>query len=662
MKHFCKIYIGLVFLFLFAPLLVILIYSFNQSNSSSVFTGFSLQWYRALLQDTELINALKNSIILAVLSSVIATVIGTAAAVGIHAFRRKWTKSVAMTVTNIPMMNPDIVTGISMMLLFVFVGVLVGTKSVLGFTTLLIAHITFNIPYVLLSVMPKLNQTDAHLSEAAEDLGCTRLKSFFRVILPAISSGISTGFVMAFTLSLDDFVISHFTSGSDFQTLPILIYSMTKKHVRMDIYALSTVVFIAVLVLLILNNIGKGEDPVQREASVKARRAKKAAKPVADRNKTVVPRVCKVTSVLLVAVLSASVIIFSGYANKNAEPLVALRGTYTRDLAGTTLNVYNWGEYISDGYEDTLDVNAEFEKITGIKVNYTNYDSNESMYSKLSGGGIAYDVIIPSDYMIARMANEGLLMKLDTAKLTNYKYIDSAYKNAYFDPNNEYSVPYSVGMVGLIYDKTVISAEDAASWKVLWSEEYKPYGILNFNNPRDAFATAQFLLGLDVNSESKADLQKAAEKLKQQKPLIQSYVMDEVFDKMESGEAAVAPYYAGDYFTMAENNEKLAFAYPKEGTNIFIDSICIPKTAQNYEAAMLYINFLLEPEIARANAEYIGYASPNTEVVNNPEYEYYQNEILYPTAAQKPKTSYFEDLSDELKKEMDRLWESVKLS
>lgn len=661
MKHFRKIYIGLVFLFLFAPLLVILVYSFNLSNSSSVFTGFSLQWYKALLKDAELLNALKNSIILAVLSSAIATVIGTAAAVGIHAYRRRWTKNAAMTVTNIPMMNPDIVTGISMMLLFVFVGGLIGAKNALSFATLLIAHITFNIPYVLLSVMPKLNQTDAHLAEAAEDLGCTRFKSFFRVILPAISPGIVTGFVMAFTLSLDDFVISHFTSGSDFQTLPILIYSMTKKRVRMDIYALSTVVFIAVLVLLILNNLGKGEEPVQREASERARRAKKGSKPV-SRGKAVLPRVCKVTSVLLVAVLSATVVIFSGYANKNAEPLVELRGTYPRDLAGTTLNVYNWGEYISDGYEDTLDVNAEFEKITGIKVNYTNYDSNESMYSKLSSGGIAYDVIIPSDYMIARMARENLLLKLDVSKLTNYRFIDDAYKNAYFDPENEYSVPYSVGMVGLIYDKTVVSAEEAGSWNALWNEKYKPYGILNFNNPRDAFATAQFLLGLDVNSENKADWQKAAEKLKQQKPLIQSYVMDEVFDKMESGEAAIAPYYAGDYLTMVDNNEKLAFAYPKEGTNIFIDSICIPKTAQNYEAAMLYINFLLEPEIACANAEYIGYASPNTEVVNNPEYEYYQNEILYPTEAQKPKTSYFADLSDALKSEMDRLWESVKLS
>ena len=304
MKHFQKIYIFLVFLFLFAPLFVIMLYSFNLSNSTSVFTGFSLQWYKELIHDTELLNALKNSIILAILSSTIATIIGTSAAVGIHAYRKNWTKSAAMTVTNIPMMNPDIVTGISMMLLFVFIGVLVGTSNSLSFITLLIAHITFNIPYVLLSVMPKLKQTDISLAEAAEDLGCTPFKSFFKVILPAISSGIATGFVMAFTLSLDDFVISHFTSGSDFQTLPILIYSMTKRRVRLDIYAFSTVIFFAVLLVLVLNNIATGNEPT---STTKVKK-----------KNILIPKVCRITSVVLVAVLSVSVILFSTKNSYNA--------------------------------------------------------------------------------------------------------------------------------------------------------------------------------------------------------------------------------------------------------------------------------------------------------------------------------------------------------
>lgn len=647
MKHFSKLYIFLVFLFLFAPLFVIFLYSFNQSNSASVFTGFSTQWYKELIKDAELITALKNSIILAILSSVIATIIGTAAAVGIQAYRNKWSKSIAMTVTNIPMMNPDIVTGISMMLLFVFVGVLVGTNNSLSFVTLLIAHITFNIPYVLLSVMPKLKQTDIHLSEAAQDLGCTNFKAFFKVILPAISSGISTGFVMAFTLSLDDFVISHFTSGSDFQTLPILIYSMTKKRVRLDIYALSAIIFVAVLLLLMLNNFAKNGDDVK--------------KTTVNRKSIILPKICRVTSIVLVVVLSASVIIFSNYTNnKNANSL-NLKSNYSRALAGTEINVFNWGEYISDGYDDSLDVNKEFEKLTGIKVNYTNYESNESMYSKIKSGGVSYDIIIPSDYMISRMKNENLLEKLDYTKIPNYKYIDEKYKGQYYDENNEYTVPYSVGLVGIIYDETVVSSEDAASWNVMWNKKYKDNGILNFNNPRDAFATSQLLLGIDVNSTNEKLLKNAADKLIEQKSVLQSYVMDEVFDKMESGEAVIAPYYAGDYLSMYENNDKLAFSYPKEGTNIFVDAVCVPKTTQNYEAALMYINFLMEPEIALANAEYICYASPNVEVVDNEEYTFYNNEILYPDEKNLPKTYYYHDIDATTRKYIDKLWEEVKL-
>lgn len=646
MKHLSRIYTFLIFLFLFAPLIVIVIYSFNLSNSTSVFTGFSLKWYKELIHNIELINALKNSIILASLSSVIATIIGTAAAVGTHAFRKKWTKSITMSVTNIPMMNPDIVTGISMMLLFVFVGGFISKSSSLNFFTLLLAHITFNIPYVMLSVMPKLKQTDAHLAEAAEDLGCTAFKCFFKVILPCISSGITTGFVMAFTLSLDDFVISHFTSGSDFQTLPILIYSMTKRRVKLDIYALSTVVFVAVLILLILNNIAKTNDEITKK----------------PKNHSVYPKICRIASVILVVVLSGSVILFSNFTDKNAEPSIKLYSEYSRDLAGTELNVFNWGEYISDGSDDSLDVNAEFEKITGIKINYTNFDSNEAMYSKIKSGGISYDVVIPSDYMVSRMVSEGMLKKFNPENLSNYKYIDDMYKNVYFDPNNEYSVPFSVGMVGIIYDETIISKEDASTWNVLWNEKYKDYGILNFNNPRDAFATAQLLLGVDINTSNKAEMEAAANKLKEQKNVLQSYVMDEVFDKMESGEAAVAPYYAGDFLSMKENNSKLALAYPKEGTNIFIDSACIPNTTQNYEAALMYINFLMEPEVALANAEYICYATPNKAVTQMENYAYHDNEILYPNDKDRPKCFYYHNQSVEIRRYMDMLWEEVKLS
>lgn len=254
-KALSNIYIALIMLFLYAPMAVMVVMSFNGTSSTSVLSGFSLKWYGELLNDRITLQALSNTLVLAITSSILALIIGTLAAVGINSMRKKWIKNAVLTVTNIPMMNPEIVTGVSMMLLFVFVGHMVTSSDVLGFPTLLIAHVTFNLPYVILSVLPKLKQTDKHLGEAAQDLGCTPVSAFFKVILPNISSGIITGFIMAFTLSLDDFIISYFVSGPKFQTLPIVIFSMTKKKVKPDMYALSTLIFVTVLVLLILMNV-----------------------------------------------------------------------------------------------------------------------------------------------------------------------------------------------------------------------------------------------------------------------------------------------------------------------------------------------------------------------------------------------------------------------
>lgn len=326
-------------------------------------------------------------------------------------------------------------------------------------------------------------------------------------------------------------------------------------------------------------------------------------------------------------------------------------------LRGTKLYVYNWGEYISDGADDTLDVNKAFEEKYGIDVVYDNFDNNEVMYSKLKSGGVSYDVVIPSDYMIERMIAEGMLEKLDFSNIPNYKYIPDQYKNLAHDPKNEYSVPYTVGMVGLIYNTKMID-EAPDSWTALWDENYAN-SILMINNPRDAFAIAQSILGMDYNNESPAAWRVAAELLKEQKNVYPAYVNDEIFLKMEVGEAALAPYYAGDFLTMQENNPDLDFVYPKEGVNFFVDGACILKGAQNKLAAELYINFLLEPEVALANAEYICYASPHTEVYTNPEYSFYQNEILYPEEG-KFKTQLFLNLDPEILALMSSLWDDVK--
>ena len=338
---------------------------------------------------------------------------------------------------------------------------------------------------------------------------------------------------------------------------------------------------------------------------------------------------------------------------------------------GVTLNVYNWGEYISDGSDGSVDVNAEFTKLTGININYTNYTSNEDMYNKIVNGGVSYDIIIPSDYMIEKLINEGLVHKLDYSNIPNAKYISEEYKNLYFDPLNEYSVPYSVGMVGLIYN-TAIVTEEIDSWSALWDEKYDGQ-ILMFNNPRDAFGIAQFLEGIDINTEDETLWEKAKNKLSEQKPFVKSYVMDEVFNKMESGAAAMAPYYAGDFFSMYENNPELAFVYPKEGTNIFVDAVCIPTSAENKAAAELYINYLMDPNVALQNAYMICYASPNTEVVNNEEYLEFLDElhpdaydVLYKNMAEYYEGSdikkfYFRDLSDETLNTMNTLWNSLKI-
>ncbi len=363
--------------------------------------------------------------------------------------------------------------------------------------------------------------------------------------------------------------------------------------------------------------------------------------------------ICVIIAVLLIVGLFG----LSYLGESNTEVEVINEQYYENDFKGIELNVFNWGEYISDGSEGALDVIGAFEKLTGIKVNYTTFDSNESMYAKLKSGSVSYDIVIPSDYMIDRMRTEGMLKEIDYSKIPNYKYIDEKYHNQYFDPEDKYTVPYSVGMVGLIYNTKMVE-EEPDSWGAMWDERYKG-NILTFNNSRDAFAIAQFYLGIDVNSTDKADWDKAAAKLKEQNPLLQGRVMDEVFNKMQAGNAAMAPYYAGDYLTMADVNPDLSFVYPKEGTNIFVDSMCIPENSKNYEAALMFINFMLEPEVALANAEYICYASPNTAVVNHPDYSLAGNEFLYPENQDAIKTEYYKDLDDETRRYFEKLWVEV---
>ena len=323
-----------------------------------------------------------------------------------------------------------------------------------------------------------------------------------------------------------------------------------------------------------------------------------------------------------------------------------------------TLNVFNWGEYISNGGDGSMDVIHEFEELTGIKVQYNMFASNEEMYTKIKSGGADYDVIIPSDYMIGKMVQEGLLAKLNYTNIPNEKFIGQAYKGLAYDPTDEYSVPYMWGTVGLIYNTTMVD-EPVDSWSILWDEKYAG-DILMFNNSRDAFAIASRLLGKSMNPTTTDEVKEAAQKLKEQKGVVQAYVMDEIFDKMEGGEAAVAPYYAGDAITMIRENPDLAFAFPKEGTNYFVDAMCIPATSKNKEAAEMFINFMCETQVSLANAEYIGYSTPQTESVKLLPDEIKNSPIAYPSEEVLANTETFTVLSDEVNTVMDSAWSDIR--
>ena len=327
--------------------------------------------------------------------------------------------------------------------------------------------------------------------------------------------------------------------------------------------------------------------------------------------------------------------------------------------ASGTINVYNWGQYISDGSDGYIDINAAFEEATGIHVNYMTFDSNETMYTKLKTGGSSYDVIIPSDYMIGRLIDEGLLLPLNFDNIPNYRYIDEAYKNTAYDPDNLYSVPYTWGTVGIIYNSAYVDEEDVGGWDLLWNEKYAGK-ILQFDNPRDAFGVAQSLLGYSLNTHSEEELRAVTYKLMEQKPLVQSYVMDQIYDKMERGEAWIAPYYAGDYLMMAEENEDLRYYFPKEGFNRFIDALCIPTCCSDKEAAEMYINFLCDPEVCAENMEYLGYSVPESAAKEYMDPESVANEVAYPDEETLARGEYYLYLDAETTQLMDSLWLEVK--
>ena len=629
MKNFIKrFYLLLIFILLYAPIITLVVLSFNNSKTRAKWGGFTTKWYHELFQNEQILNALSNTLLIALLSALIATIIGTIAAIGIQNMKSKG-RSVMLGINNIPMMNSEIVTGISLMLLFIAVGNIYGKMSgnnavsLFGFITILLAHITFNIPYVVLSVMPKLRQVNPNTYEAALDLGASPIYAYFKVIIPDILPGILSGFLLSFTLSLDDFVITHFTKGAGVDTLSTKIYTEVKKGIKPEMYALSTLMFGTVLLLLLIVNYA----PKKKENADGLSFSK-------------VGEFKKVIAVAMVFVIFlGGFYAFRGNSSLNTEQVI----------------VYNWGEYIDP------EVLEQFTEETGIQVVYDEFETNETMYPKVEAGAVAYDLVCPSDYMIKRMLDNDLLAKINFDNVPNIKYIGQTYldQSKEFDPTNEYSIPYTWGTVGILYNKKMVK-EPVDSWSILWDPQYKDQ-ILMQDSVRDAFAVALKSLGYSLNSTNRTELEQARDLLIEQKPLVQAYVIDQVRDKMIGNEAALGVIYSGEAIYTQRENPDLEYVIPKEGSNIWFDSWVIPKNAPNKENAEKFLNFLCRPDIALKNFEYITYSTPNEGARELIEDEDIRNStIAFPDVSKLKNCETFQFLGDDVDTIYNELWREVK--
>ena len=630
-QFFQDFYLVLILIFLYAPIATMMVLSFNNTKSRTLWGVFTTKWYAEMFRNQAIINALNNTLLIAFVSALTATVIGTVAAIGINSMKRL-PRSIVMGVNNIPMLNSDIVTGISLMLAFIAFGIS------LGFKTVLISHITFNIPYVILSVMPKLKQTNRSAYEAALDLGAKPLQAFFKIVFPDIVPGVLSGFLMAFTMSLDDFIVTHFTRGAGIDTLSTLIYSEVRRGIRPSMYALSTLIFLTVLALLIITNFAPEKSPSNARGASSA-----SGSVLAGRVKKGI-----LASVSLAIAAGVGFSTWSRYSVSHSDELY----------------VYNWGEYIDES------VIEQFEEETGIKVIYDVFETNEEMYPVIEAGAVRYDAVCPSDYMIQRMAENGLLSEINFENIPNLDQIGARYMEMSrgFDPENLYSVPYTWGTVGILYNTRLIEEKGLpvpARWEDLWNPAYEGE-ILMQDSVRDAFMVSLKSLGYSMNTCDESELQEAKKKLIDQKPLVQAYVIDQARDKMIGGEAAIGVVYSGEMLYIQEEvaaqelDYSLEYIIPEEGTNLWIDSWVIPANARNKENAEKWINFLCRPDIALKNFEYITYSTPNTGAFELLDEELQNNKALFPDTESLTDSEVFLYLGDEADGVYNQLWKEVK--
>ncbi|MEE1242390.1 MAG: extracellular solute-binding protein [Frisingicoccus sp.] len=622
-KHtFGKILMVLMILFFYLPILYMIIFSFNEGKSLTSFTGFSLRWYQHMLESRDMMQSLYTTFGVALIATVISTVVGTISAIGLSK-SKKIIRDIMEQVNNLPMMNPEIVTAIGFMLLFITF------RVEKGYVTMLLAHIAFCIPYVILSVMPKIRSLDPNLADAAMDLGCTPWQALTKVIVPQITPGIISGALIAFTMSVDDFIISYFVTGGGVKNLSIMVYTMSKR-VNPSINAISTLVVVIITIALLLINL------------IPVFYSKQQKKQEVGKKKFIM---------VIGAALAVIIIGMIGFSAVNM-------GDDTLPYAGQTLHIYNWGEYTGEN------IIQDFEEKTGATVIVENFDSNEQMYIKVANGE-SYDLLVPSDYMIQRLIEEDLLQKLDHSKLDCFDKLSEAVVGLPYDPDNEYSVPYFWGTVGIVYDTTKVDEQDLINegFNIFLNEKYRG-DIYLYDSERDSFMMALKSLGYSMNTENEAELQEAYEWLVQcvqtMKPEI---VTDEIIDNMAQGRKALGLIYSGDATYVMSENEDMGFYLPESGTNLWSDAMVIPKNAQNPDLAHAFINHVCEYEGAYDNSSYVGYTSPNQEVMEDLSSEGSDYEGIN---AYIPRTDNENDevfvFNEDIRKVISDLWSRVKIA
>ncbi len=608
-----RLYMALIFAFLYLPIVVLIILSFNRSNTRVNWKGFTLDWYVRCFQNENIMSAFATTLEITFIAAILATIIGTLAALGISAMKKRG-KTIFLGATNIPLLNADIVTGISMMLLFV-------RFTHLGFVTVLIAHVTFNIPYVILNILPKLKQANRCTYEAALDLGASPLYAFYKVTWPEIRPGVFSGFLMAVTMSLDDFSITYFTKGAGINTLSTMLYTELRKGIKPELYALSTILFFTVLLLLIAANLNP--DKITAPVSKRTVYLKRAA-----------------CTAILASLVLGSLAIFADGSRFSSD--------------GPSITVLNYGKYLD---EDAL---REFEEESGIKVNYEEYEDPEEMYTKYKAGSIDYDVICTSDYIIEKLIQEDEVLEISYDDMPNYQNLnpDIIDMTASFDPKHRYTVPYFYGTLGILYNTELVRPEDVESWDCLWNGSYADDMIM-IGSVRDAFAPALITLGYSLNDTDETHLREALDILKAQSAQVSAYYVDETCDEMIAENAAIAVCYSGEAGEAMAENDHLAYSVPKEGSNLWIDSWFIPKTCQNQEGAQKFLDFLCRDDISMANFEYVYYASPNLSVAENQDAELKENEAVNPSEEVLRRCEVYRALNDEKTVLYNSLWQEL---